>query len=546
MQRLIIPIALILCFCITDFSQAQDPRARRRQLVEDLLRGLIDSQVQKSQQGQRQYDPRRQAVPGTRPGQPRQGVIIPNQPKVVVEVSPQMRKVRKQLTSWNQECGQLIQEIRVQEYEVPQLRPLLADAMKVKANIEVICRKAELYPNCAPIVDDFRVIDADWRMLEHRLRSARGVSPKCVSCLDRCAKYDTQVCEILEVQPQFNRRELQRLATKLKADYDHLIYDLYYVVRNQPNGGRKILAQGKELQTMIAQSSALIKNGSYDNVVGAYKQCIGGWHDFNHRLTGFRDERIRHAISDIELTGGLIREQLWLPAEIDREYLGGLSNAVAVGAGQVFDSISLSQLMECKAPGLALSAAREFQAACGNFSNSITSGAPLEDLEWDFRLFEVQWNDMNRMFREFGIRKVDHRLVDIEASMVTLRQAFGEAPVMNYGQLQQLTANLGAICRQTTIDVRRRVVEPRYEAGFQQQICGSADKFASSVNDLHQRVLRNPRAQLTQQELNNMFVQWRTLKPLMNQCKDQDRAALVQYRSQIEPLMVKLQVVFAD
>ena len=63
----------------------------------------------------------------------------------------------------------------------------------------------------------------------------------------------------------------------------------------------------------------------------------------------------------------------------------------------VFDSISISQLLTCKQPGNALSAAREFQIACTNFSRAISSGSPMEDLEWDYRLFDVQWNQVHEM-----------------------------------------------------------------------------------------------------------------------------------------------------
>jgi hypothetical protein len=57
---------------------------------------------------------------------------------------------------------------------------------------------------------------------------------------------------------------------------------------------------------------------------------------------------------------------------------------------------------------------------------------------------------------------------------------------------------------------------------------------------------QDPRANLTRRELNNLFVQWKSLKPMIDQCQPKDKLAFAQYRSQIEPLMVNLQVVFAD
>jgi hypothetical protein len=130
--------------------------------------------------------------------------------------------------------------------------------------------------------------------------------------------------------------------------------------------------------------------------------------------------------------------------------------------------------------------------------------------------------------------------------MQTLKQTFGEPPVMDQYALSQLTTNLHALCKQTSKDVHRRITSRKYDNRFHDQICGAADQLSDSARQLHQRVLRKPNSIASRNELNDLFVQWRTLKPLINQCQEQDKLALNQYRSQIEPLMVKLQVVFAD
>ena len=544
MLRMIIPLSLAFLIGFSSFADAQDKRARRRALVEDLLRGLIDSQVPD------QPDPR-YAQP--RQPQPRPGVSgkVP-QPKprptvkpVVVAVTPTMLTARKSLAKWNTTCGQLIGEIRQQEIESPQLRPLLGDALKVQANIDRLCRKSEIHPNLGPLKKDFQVLDSDWRMLSYRLKASGAMSTKCSGLANSISALDQELCGLFRIEPQINRVEITRLATKMSSDYDHLLHDLYYVCRSQPNG-RKVLAKGQELQTLIDQVCATVGNGSYESIVGGYKQVMKKWKGFHREIHPFEDERIRRSVSELEIDGNLLREQLWLPAELDREYLALLSSTVAADANHVFNSISLTKLMQCKSPGNALSSAREFQNACAKFGHSISSGASVEDLKWDFRLFQVQWAEMNQMFREFEVPKVNNRLEDIQYSMATLRKSFGKAPVMDYNQMRQLCANLGALFQRTSQDIRQCVVEPNYQVGFQQQICSAADQCSLSAAQLNQRIARNPNVVLKQQDLNNMFVQWKTLKPLINQCRDVDKRRLLQMRSQIEPLMVKLQVVYAD
>lgn len=531
MRRIIIPLALILSFCFLTFVQAQDPRERRRAFVQDLLKGLIESQIEKPR-------PNVQPRPQPRPGNP----------PVVVETSREMIEARQYLANWNRACAELIQEIRVHEYESPKLRPLLADALKVKANIELLTRKAQIYPRVDPLIDDFRIIDQDWRLLSYRLKASGALSQECSRYVDQIGQLDTQLCGLFDVQPQLNRRELLRLASQLSSDYNHLLNDVYFVCRGQ-RGGQKLMDQGRKLQTMMAQVTALLPRANYDSIVEGYQQCIGEWKKFSRKLHRFQDERLRRSVADIEATGNLINEQLWLPVDIDREYYGSLIGSVERDAGKIFDSITMTELLKLKSPGDALNCAREFQIACGGFSQTLASGAPIEEVERGFRSFWGRWQTVDSLFHELHIPRVDHKLSDIEAAIVALRETFGDAPMMDHGMMLQLTGSLYANFQQLNNEIHRRVVQPRYDRNFHEQMCGGADQLAQSVNLINQRVVQgriNHQYRLGKNEYEQLFSQWNQLKRSMGRCKQDDRMVFSAYRRQIEPLMVKLQVVFTD
>ncbi|MFK7765706.1 MAG: hypothetical protein AB8B55_00590, partial [Mariniblastus sp.] len=275
-------------------------------------------------------------------------------------------------------------------------------------------------------------------------------------------------------------------------------------------------------------------------------QCNKGWRPFSRSLAQFQDERLRFSIQKIEGTGRLIHEQLWLPEIIDREYLSAVTDAVAVDSARVFNSITLAEILKHPQPGFAMNSTREFQTACGNFSRSLKSNATVEDLEWDYRLFAVQWDEMHHLLHDLKNPRVDRQLEDIETTMRTLGDTFGVAPVIDHGMMRQLSANLDALCRQTSLAIHQRITPRRYEDAFHDEICSAGDQLATSVNLFHQNVLRQPNSITTGQDLSDLFLQWRRLKPMMTKCQPEDRVAFSQYRSQIEPLMVKLQVIFAD
>jgi hypothetical protein len=153
---------------------------------------------------------------------------------------------------------------------------------------------------------------------------------------------------------------------------------------------------------------------------------------------------------------------------------------------------------------------------------------------------------MHDLFHAFQIPEVDNRLEDIEFAMNTLKQSFGDSPAMDPSMLTQLTANFNGILRQTSFDIHNRITERKYPKTFHSQICSRADSLSLIASQILQSAVTSPNQSISKNDLNKLFVQWRTLKPMFNQCLEPDKTVLNQYRGQIEPLMVKLQVVFAE
>lgn len=546
---------LIAAFACQPLYGQDQRRVQRRQFVEDLLKGLIESQLEPN--NARPSNPQFPARPGIPlPGQPLPAIPFPNpgrpnQLPIQVEVSREMLAARQHLANWRAACSSLIAELRHHEYEVPELRSLLADALRIQAAVELLSRKAQVYATIDPLLAEFQIIDRDWRVLAHRLEQTRGLPRECSQFIGTIVEIDSQLCGLFEIQPQIDRRELMRLTTEFAADYNGLLQDVYYSAREVP-GGNSIIQSGQQLQQMISQATVLIQRGDYDSIVTAYRQCSQQWKAFSRQLNSLPDRRLRRAVQKIEATGKRIHEQLWLPVELDRDYLASMTVMVAQDSSEIFDSISMTNLLSLPQPGMALVKAREFQQACNSFKQGILSNQPIEDLQWDFRLFEVQWDEVHALFHDFKVPLVGRKLEDIQFSMDILAQTFGDSIVIDHETLVQLASNLSVLCQQVSMDVHQRVVQPRYERRFHDQICRVADQLNESANDVYRQIVRLPdgshkrRSSLNAARLEPMFQQWVELKSLMNRCQPEDRRALAVYRRQIEPLMVKLQVVFTD
>lgn len=523
---------------------AQD-RTQRREFVQDLLKGLLESQLERAR------DPRQDIFPGQFPPQqnPWPGPNRPVQPgrpgqPVEVAVSPEMIQIRNSLAGWNTAAGNLVAELRHHESESPKIRRLLADAIKFQANVATVTRRAQLLPSYQAMTNDFVALDREWRVLSTRLKQTRGLPANCMGMMTTINDLDTNLCGLFQVQPQINRVELARLATTLASDYDHLLRGVYFSARGK-RGGEQLMRQGQELQSMIGQASTLIHRGDYDSIVAAFRTCTAQWRTFSRQVLQLQDERLRFSVQHIEDTGRKIQEQLWLPIEIDREYLASLANAISVDAQRVFDSVSMGQLMASPQPGNVLSLAREFQQSCETLSRQLANGATEDQLEWTYRLFASRWNRLHDEFHQFRIPEVDHRLEDIQFSVNAFAEVFGNEVVVGRDELVRVYAELDALCKQANRDIRRRVTSRKYGDVFRDQLLGVSDGLASAVHNIHQSSFL-PNYQPSAVQLGPMFQTWNSMRPMLAQCQADDLEHFGNFRRQIEPLMVKLQVLYGN
>ncbi|MEM7786001.1 MAG: hypothetical protein AAF623_21820, partial [Planctomycetota bacterium] len=240
-----------------------------------------------------------------------------------------------------------------------------------------------------------------------------------------------------------------------------------------------------------------------------------------------------------------INEQLWLPVELDREYLGYLNDIILEDSNQIFQSVSLNELARLPDPPKTLSVVADYRSACEDFGRSLKSSDPKEDLDWKFRLFKVQWLNLKAQLNPIQVPVVVNKLQDVGQAVSLLDQRFGESPPINRNALIQLTANLTAVSQQLAYDVHRNISSPNYEQDFEQKICNQSERFARDASLIHRQLIVEPSRQVTSDEFGQLFDDWRSLKAEIVNCKPAQQAVFQRSLVQLEPLMVKLLVVFS-
>ena len=510
----------------------QQQRDRRRQFVGDLLKTLIESQQNR--------DP----VP-TQPGRPNLRPFPGNDHKPGKPLTPNMISARTKIKGWEQESDRFIDLLRRQEQTIPRVRPLLADALTTSASIKALRINMERVHTLDPLTDSFCQIDAQWRLLNHKVSQLNGLNSACATSLTRMAKFDTELCALFDVQPQLNRRELARHCTLMASGFQHLIQDLRYDMARDPQY-KRVVSDCQRLYARLSESGRLIERGNYDSIVSIYKQSVGDWRKLKYKLASSPHGRIHQDIHRIDEIGGHIAELLWLPVDIDRRYLGLVIESMNRDVTSAFKQVSLQDILDCKSPGLVLSSARSFQNHCGTFSNRLKSDADVESLLWDYKQFSNQWSDLNAHLTGFSSPSMTQAVSQVDEGFAVLQTVFGDGPLIDRATMIEICAELDQLSYRLQ-DLALQRTRNGYDPEFRTEFCDHSRSFHSSIHEMHEHALSNRRHDASASaDVTTALAAWTRLRPMINQCKPADRKNFQQLRAKIEPMMVKLQVIFTS
>ena len=529
------PLMLLCLVCLPIVLAAQAPaQEQRREFIQGLLKTLIQTQLENS---------REEAYPQGRlpAGYPRVQPI-PAQPRVGAPTA-QLVKVRRQFANMSKQCDSMITEIRTHESQSPQLRGLLADCLQIKAAVNVLVQQADRCGTIEPLQARYAALDRDWRSVHHRLSQVRGLDAGCRRCIDKFHGYADQVCSTLNLEPQFNRIELANLTAALAASVDHLIQDIHYELPADKQR-EKIIRRAQAVYLQIDQAAPLVQRGSYEQLADTYQSGLRDWRKLSHSLRNHLTPRISQDVRKIENISAQISDVMWFQSEMDREHLSDVLHTCNTHVDRMLNRMTVAELLNCKSPGAVLASARDFKQQCGLFSESLSSGKSMDELLWDYRSFDKNWNELSGHLSGVDARFVTQCRSNVGESIQILDETFGAGPVINRAVLLRMGRDLDQLTQELSQGIHQRVDRRKYPA-IHQNICANCDRLHQQAHQLHEHIVRSRGNNYDiHQFAEPLYQEWVSLKPLINQCKPEDRRQFGALRSQIEPLIVKLEVAY--
>ena len=211
---------------------------------------------------------------------------------------------------------------------------------------------------------------------------------------------------------------------------------------------------------------------------------------------------------------------------------------------KILGEITLADLLQCKNPATVLSAAKSFQSRCGTFAKCIDDKYAFDRLVPEYRLFEESWAEMDTQCRVLEKPEIVSRLDEIKVSITRFQPIFGSGPAISDDLMIRLAADWNQLSDQIYADVLK-FDKKAYLGNTHRDLCNSCEKMSRKVRRLNQLVAKRSRKEYRKQ-LDGCFDQWKDVKVHLNKCPIDHRRKVAKARSQVEPLIVKLQLAYSD
>jgi hypothetical protein len=367
---------------------------------------------------------------------------------------------------------------------------MIGDLIKLNASVTNAQTRAANARRVEDLAPDFVALDRDWRLMAYRLKQIEDLSPECVRCIGLLNEVDTALCGVLGVSPQVDFHALAAATSAVHTSLTHLIEDIELELPRTRIGGSLIAEASQVQQRSQTLNNVVSRRAAYEEIVGSFRDFHGQWRNVAGKIRQVDSRHLERNVSRIDEAAHAIHELLWLAEEVDYGRLAYLADALRRDIDGLFDVVSLNVLLELPAAPRVLPLASEFYGLCENFTDSVESHAPLDQLQRDCRFFIESWPELSGCFRNCRNPEVMQSLKGIEESFVALREAVGLAASIDWQHAIEVAAALVLSSDSLIAEVQSHVFSnARYDERFRFESARDATAFRGAARRLHEAIV---------------------------------------------------------
>ncbi len=432
------------------------------------------------------------------------------------------------------ESGRLYSSLDADFRRNPSLRSLLSDLQRLRSLTNDVNQDLANGRPLENIVVDFRQIDADWRLLSHRLAQATGLSSTTKQSVERIDRLDQQVGKLFQVEPSLDRRELQRQLAILESS----LFSMSDELRRDASTSSKmsqLVNDTRKLQQQVTRVEDLvIDNYSYERIVTEYNSFERAWSATLNQLGAVNNPYVERAVRRIVDSDNLIHELLWIENSTSRVQLKQTADALIRDVDEFYNRTPLKLLLSFKNARETLQIADNFYGTVQNFKDNLERNESDQQLVESYRYIEEYGTVFVRTFSVMKSQAAVVVLREIEDGIAAMRGELnlgGTVSQVDTRKLLPIAASLENLADQLDQDVRSWLNSER--PTYRNEVNTASLAFMKRTQRLHRMLDSEPTLADLQRETDSLYEEWKTVYGFLSRCRTPDRANLSQLAAEI-------------
>ena len=498
---------------------------KTKKIVGGILKILVESQL-RGQGGpnQQQFRPG-----GQRPG---------------VRATPELTRARVSLQSFRQESITLSTLLQNDSAHNAGLQSFMAAAVQLQARADAISQRSRAVPDHKFIVQDVRRLDSDWRGFSYRLQQVPNLSQPCRACIGQLDRFDAELCDILSIEPQIDRRTLQQQSAGLVVYLHGLSDDIDYELRRSPSRNALMLKTSQAHQAAVGFSDSVSAGRPYAVLVDDYTAFLRKWNPLVRELCAFESRFIERTVLRIQNVDQSIHELLWLPRGLDRELLIQLTRSITTEVDRIFDSVSLSLLIQLPNYEDVPSSASDFHGICQHFADCIERDESVDELVDAYDYLPSAWVSFSRHFRNVHHDGIRHSLTEIETRLVALREPLGIPGGFDANSARQRAGAIERLADHLHSDIETWLRGATKFSAERKDILEHCSHFRTASRQLHAALVHDTPEDTLRDHCATIYSEWELLHRHIADCDAPDREHINELLIQISVELVEIEAMF--
>ena len=526
-------ICILVCVSVIwgSLFSARALAQRGEDIAKDLLRALIESQLNKSRRnsggfGDQYRDPQVQGNPG----------------QLASQEMMRLRPITASLAQESETLSALLNSDARQSFEV---RKQLQPAIQMQATAAALQQQSEAQSNHLALLDGYRGLNNEWTALSYQLDQCRSLGPQTRECMKRIAGMHEQSCSIFGIQEQFNNVELTREAFKLTTYLGNLLEDIQATAPRQGSSHGQILRSLGRISQESNYFAQLVSGGvPLANAVSEYQQMYKSWQSVENELNAYSGPSIARAMGRIRESHQTIHKLLRLKIGIDQKLVLRMVHEVDEKLTALFKSITLEEMMSLPDASMVTSAA---DTASGNIQNlddivhrhesaqAIAEAWVYANEAWDALAFYISASP--NALTQTSIRSITQ-------TMQSLKRTMGIAVSFDQGAMVKSVSSLENMAEHLVTTINRWYTHP---GDRNPALVSQVQSLVDLSYQLEQALLsgHHGKAYTYNREIDGIIAVWQQIRPELAKCDTDERETLNHIIGTLTPELIRLRTMLA-